>query len=262
MRPDTSQRRTLRRMAWAAGLVGAGMTAAVAFASEKKPEFEPGSLFDKMQQEIVAPAKILSSARIEGIADTVGPISEDLTNRIEWLQDEIEKLKDLPGMAARVPSELIQAAYTSGVEDALRYGYGEEELDQIVTNVGAMGPEITTLGLAIQGKLIGAGVDRAEAAQTAFWAVQAGTVSSIRSSDSLITELSTHVQSWKYSWACQGCGPLQVEAAINIPFEGVLAVSEHMDGALLFSLNDRLDVEEAFARVKSDPDLLLADLGM
>ena len=207
----------------------------------------------------MAPVKRFSAARIEGIAETVGPVSQDLSARMVWLQGEVGKLKYNPGMSARVPADLIQTAYLSGVEDATRFGYGEAELDQIVTSVSAMGPEITTIGFTIQGKLLGAGLIKEEAARTAFQAVQAGARSSIENSDLGITKLASHVQSWQFDWACQGCGPLQAQAAMEVPFAGVLSVSEALDDALLYSLNDRLEVEEAFARVKSDPDLLLAD---
>lgn len=255
-----AQRRGLkRRLAWTAGLIGAGFTAAVALASENRQEPSPLNLFDRVQQNVVIPVKILSSARIEGIANAIGPVSGDLQDRMAWVQSEIRKLQDLPGMKDRVPAELIEVAYAAGFDDAVQYEYGEAELDQIVTQVGAMGPDLIKIAYDLRGKLVGAGLDAGEAETIALQSVQAGARSVTDQSDAWITELGSTVDSWQYAWSCGSCGEAQISAIISLPFESLLQASEKIDEAWLFSHNDRLDVSRAFSRkTREEPELLAA----
>jgi len=259
MSPKAQRRSLKRRLAWTAGLIGAGFTAAVALASERGPEPSAMNFFDRVQQDVVIPVKILSSARIEGIADAIGPISGDLQTRMTWVQSEIGKLQDLPGMKDRVPKDLIEIAYTSGFDDAVQYGYGEAELDEIVTQVGAMGPDLTNIASNLRGKLVGAGL-AVEAAETmAVLSVEAGARSVTDQSDDWITQLGSKVDSWKYAWSCGNCDEAQLFAALSIPFETVLQASEKLDDAWLISHNDRLDVSRAFAQAnREEPELLAA----
>lgn len=261
MPPDRTKRQIRHRLAWMSGLIGAGITAAMAFAADDKPDFPANLLSDRVQSDIVAPVKILATARIEGISDTIGPVSDGLAGRLAWLQNEVGKMKNDPNLAAHVTPALIDAAYQSGARDAVRYGYGETELEQIVTRVGSMGPDLITMAFDLEGKLLGAGLSADEAARTAYKTVEAGARSSIEQSDIWIADLAAHVDAWSYGWECHGCSGLQKETAISLPFEALLKVSESLDDALLFSLNDRKDITKAFADLKAEGDLRLAEAG-
>lgn len=250
-----------RRFAWAAGIIGAGVSAAVALASDHHPDPLPKSLMEMVQDRVVAPVQILASARIQGVADTIGPVSPAVADRLDWFQQEVEKVKHRPSVQDMVSSELIDAAYASGVSDALRYGYDETQLDAMVLSVGAVGQSMLVSAFDIRGKLVGAGLPEEEAATMAFHSVQAGARSAVEKSDLWIADLASRVDSWNYQWACKECGPEQEAALLSIPFDGMMQVAEQMDDALLFSLNDRLDVTRAFAAMEHDSrEIELAEL--
>jgi len=157
------------RHLWSAALLAASFASAGVVIASQPATFEAN-----LHLQAVTPFLALSNARLEGVSDTIGPVSPDLQKRLEAFSSEADQALRAPGAEQLVTLVQLERAYLSGVEDATTYVYGENELSRMLDGVTSLVPKISAEASGVRDNLIGAGVSGLQAEQLAALSVTGG----------------------------------------------------------------------------------------
>jgi hypothetical protein len=237
--------RTVGIAALSAGLAFAATSIAAATLLSLPHAAEPiGARIDMM---VTAPFQILSSARANGISDTVPQLSEATLDRVKALDREAERLRMTSGMSNIVTSSQVEEAYAGGVQDAIRYGYGESDLEGMLDAVAAA-THFGERAADLSSKVREHGIPRKQAEDLAVLAISAGVHSAQRRDDRWIRALSDFVDAKSYRNACADCTETDIADSAQAAFDAMMEVSLDVEERILFSRNDIEDIRRAHVK--------------
>jgi hypothetical protein len=214
--------------------------AAAAFAAS--PGFAAEGFEERVSLTVTAPFRILSSARVDGISDTLAGASPEILDRVATLSQEAGRLRELPGMSNLVTEELVEEAYAGGVRDAIRYRYEEADLEGMLDALDAT-TDFAERAEAVAATARSAGVKDRVAEDLGVLAIASGVHSAQRKDDRWIRALSDFVASRSWMLACATCDAPGVHAVEQAAFDAMLEVTFVVEEAILFSRNDREDIK-------------------
>lgn len=235
-----------RKTGIAALTAGVAMVATsfVAAALATAPSAAAESFESRIDMMVTAPFKILASARANGISDTVPQISEAVLARVATLDEEATRLIDQPGMTNLVTSDQIEEAYAGGVQDAIRYGYGESDLQGMLDAVAAA-TDFRDRAETLVARVREMGIPQAPAENLGVIAISAGVHAAQRRDDRWIRALSDFVDARAYRNACPDCTEIEISASAQAAFDAMLEVNLAVEEIVLFSHNDLVDIKRA-----------------
>lgn len=227
-----------RRHFWSAALLAAAFASAGAVGATQPSSFE-----DSVKLQAITPFIALSNARLEGVSDGIGPVSSDLKTRLETFSAAADTALRAPGAERLVTVVQLERAYLSGMEDATRYSYGEEDLARMLSGIENTAIALKIEAGEIRGNLSKAGVDAEHADQLALLSVSAGARSAFEDKTLWMNAIVNMAGSSLPDPVVAGLEETNAALVEGLSLSGMMRVANLAGVALLQDQNARIDSE-------------------